>query len=122
QDLPFERLVQELQPAREASRHPIFQVLFALQNVPQEKIELPGLTLGHLGDQAAGGLGPALSRLDLALYLHEAEEGLRGFFQYATDLFDAATVKRLSEHLTQMLMEAVADADRPLSELAMLPE
>ncbi|MCJ9736729.1 condensation domain-containing protein, partial [Bradyrhizobium sp. PRIMUS42] len=122
QDLPFERLVQELQPAREASRHPIFQVLFALQNVPQEKFELPGLTLSKVGDQPVGGVDPSLYRLDLAFYLHEGDEGLHGFFQYATDLFDAATVKRLSEHLTQMLMEAVADADRPLSELAMLPE
>ena len=68
QDLPFEKLVEELQPVRDLSRQPIFQVLFALQNVPQERLQLPGLEL-----RRAGGGRPA-SKFDLSLYVSEVEE------------------------------------------------
>jgi len=123
QDLPFEKLVQVLQPARDMSRHPLFQALFALQNMPQEALELPGLTLSRMGDEVAGGLDPALYRLDLALYLQEAEDGgLVGLLRYATDLFDAATVTRLSGHLKRLLEVVAEDADRPLSTVSLLSE
>src|SRR5450631_1264723 len=123
QDLPFEKVVEALQPARDMSRHPLFQTLFALQNVPQEQLELSGLTLTRIGDGVAGGLDAALYRLDLTLYLQEAEGGgLEGLFQYATDLFDAATIKRLSSHVTRLLEAMAEDADRLLSTVPLLTD
>src|SRR4051794_9730557 len=92
QDLPFEKLVEELRPARDLGRQPIFQVLFALQNVPRERFELPGLTLGLLEGVTR------TSKFDLSLYMHEGPNGLWGTFEYATDMFDRATVARLAGH------------------------
>jgi len=121
QDLPFDRLVEVLQPARDMSRHPLFQTLFALQNTPQGQLVLPGLTLSR--GEVADWLDPGLYRLDLAVYLQEAEgDGLTGLFQYATDLFDAATIERLSSHLTRLLEAVAEDADRRLSTVSLLSE
>src|SRR5262249_29882094 len=78
QDLPFEKLVTELQPLRDLSRQPIFQVLFALQNVPQERFDLPGLEL-----RRAGG-GRPTEKFDLAVFVQERDGRLEGYFEYAT--------------------------------------
>src|SRR5205807_13108 len=85
QDLPFEKLVEELQPVRDLSRPPIVQVMFALQNVPLEMLELPELRLSHTGGEHA------TSKFDLTLFLHEAAGGLHGTVEYAADLFERAT-------------------------------
>jgi len=116
QDLPFEKLVEELQPVRDLSRQPIFQVLFALQNVPQEILDLPGLRLSRIGAPHV------TSKLDLSLYLHEIGGGLLGELEYATDLFDVPTIERMVEHLRMLLAGIVAGPDGRLSELPLLPD
>ena len=97
QDLPFEKLVAELQPVRDLSRQPIFQVLFALQNVPQEGLQLPGLELRRTGG------GRATAKYDLALYVSEVGGALQAYFEYATDLFDGPTIERLAGHWERCL-------------------
>ena len=93
QDLPFERLVEELRPERRLSHNPLFQVMFALQNAPLRAIELPGLTFSPVEFDF-----PA-TRFDLEVFFTETEGGLAVQLTYATDLFDAATIARLEGHL-----------------------
>jgi len=114
QDLPFEKLVEELQPVRDLGRHPIFQALLVLQNVPHERLELPGLQLRRVDGEHV------TSKLDLSLYLDETEQGLRGHIEYAFDLFEDATIARFADHFVRVLNEAVVDPNRRLSELTLL--
>jgi natural product biosynthesis luciferase-like monooxygenase protein/amino acid adenylation domain-containing protein len=114
QDVPFEQLVDVLQPERDLSRNPLFQVLFTLQNTPISIMRLPGLTLTLLdADNGA-------SQFDLALNLTELPEGLSGQLTYNVDLFDAATIARLSGHFCTLLAGIVAEPARPLAELRCL--
>jgi amino acid adenylation domain-containing protein len=114
QDLPFEKLVEELHPERTLSHNPLFQVMFVLQNAPA---------------QAAAAVAasppepqPTLSKFDLTLSFSEHPDGLRGTVEYSTDLFDHATVTRLIGHLTTLLADAAASPERRLPELALLTE
>jgi amino acid adenylation domain-containing protein len=121
QDLPFEKLVEALAPARDTSRTPLFQVMFVLQNAPMDALALPGLTLELLPSGESG------AKLDLTLSLTHAQDGeragLTGSFTYATDLFDEATIIRLGERFTRLLDQALAQPDAPLHALElMLPE
>ncbi|HKI01669.1 MAG TPA: amino acid adenylation domain-containing protein, partial [Thermoanaerobaculia bacterium] len=102
QDLPFEKLVEELVPARDPSRTPVFQVLFALQNAPLGALELPGLTLQAVPVETG------TAKFDLSLLLEGGENGLRGFVEHNADLFDGATVERLFGHLHTLLAGIVA--------------
>ncbi|HEX2569781.1 MAG TPA: non-ribosomal peptide synthase/polyketide synthase [Polyangia bacterium] len=119
QDLPFEKLVEALAVERDMSRTPVFQVMFALQNVPATALELPGLTMRSLGFE--GGI----AKFDLTLSMQEGPDGLRGSFEYNTDLFEAGTIERLAGHF-QTLLEGIAAApaalERPLAELPLLRE
>ena len=114
QDLPFEKLVEELQPERSLSRNPLFQVVLALQNAPVGTLELPGLTLSPLGPEGGA------TRFDLEVHLWDLPDGLRGMALYDRDLFDATTIARLVSHLERELSAAVAGPGRPLSELELL--
>ena len=105
QDVPFEMLVEVLQPERSMSYTPLFQVLFVLQNAPQEKLELPGLTLDLLD------IDSGTAKLDLMLSLEESEEGLEGICEYSTDLFDEATIRRLLGHFETLLEGVVNNPD-----------
>ncbi|WP_315792608.1 non-ribosomal peptide synthetase [Bradyrhizobium sp. SZCCHNRI1002] len=116
QDLPFEKLVEELQPVRDLSRQPVFQVSFSLQNTPQDAIELPVLTLRLLGSEHRTSL------FDLTLFMRETEAGLVGTFEYASDLFDRATIERLAEHFEILLGGIVSTPEARLSELPLLSE
>jgi amino acid adenylation domain-containing protein len=119
QDLPFERLVEELQTERSLSRAPIVQVVLALQNAVSwggGNLHLPGLTLEAL--PAEGGT----AKVDLLLSIAPAPGGLAGVWEYAADLFDATTIGRLSRQLLTLLAGAVADPARPLAELPLLGE
>jgi amino acid adenylation domain-containing protein len=116
QDIPFERLVQELQPGRDLSRNPLFQVLFALQNAPSEKLELPGLTLTPEEFESGS------TRFDLECLMWEQGEGLRGLFVYSEDLFDEATVRRMLASF-EVLLNSIANApDEPINALPFLTE
>jgi amino acid adenylation domain-containing protein len=114
QDLPFERLVEELRPERSLARTPLFQVSFAL-GVEEEVRELaPGLPLSHLD------LAIPISKFDLTLSVEVHGDALVCGFEYRTDLFDRATVARWAGHFTHLLAAAVAAPDLPLQRLDML--
>ncbi|MEA2604412.1 MAG: hypothetical protein QOF89_5404 [Acidobacteriota bacterium] len=114
QDLPFERLVEELKPRRDLSRHPLFQVALALQNVRMGTVAVPGLVFEPLG------LASATTKFDLTFTLFEGEDGLAGQVEHATDLFDAATVERLLGHLRNLLAGIAADPGTPVEDLPLL--
>ena len=116
QDLPFEKLVEELQPERDLSRVPLSQVFFALQNMPQEALELPDLALEQQKVESG------TVKFDLSFFLSEVEQGLRGRLVYNADLFDDDTIERMLGHLQTLLKGIVEDPDRHLSELPLLGE
>ena len=116
QDLPFETIVEELQPERDLSQNPIFQVMFALQNAPSERVELPGLALTVLDAEYR------TTRFDLELHLWEKPNGLGASLFYSTDLFDAATARRLLGHYQTLLAAAVADPARPIAALPLMDD
>jgi amino acid adenylation domain-containing protein len=114
QELPFESLVLALQPERDLSHNPLFQVMFALQNLPEQGLSLPALTISEL-DVERG-----LSKLDLTLDLTDSTDGIAGYFEYSTDLFEAATIARMRGCFLTLLAGIVAAPDRPLSALPLL--
>ena len=114
QDLPFEKLLEALQPPRDLSRTPLFQVLFVLQNTPRQPPELLGLSVDPLE------MAPETANFDVCLNLSETPEGLHGWLEYSTDLFDAATIARMGGHLQTLLEGIVASPHAPLSRLPLL--
>jgi amino acid adenylation domain-containing protein len=117
QDVPFERLVEELKVERSMARHPLFQAMFSM---------IPG---GEPGDGTFAGLRVDASepeagtaKVDLALAASELEGRLRGGFQYASDLFDGATIERMAGHLRALLAAAAADPSVPVSALPMIAD
>uniref|UniRef100_UPI00131B30C1 non-ribosomal peptide synthetase n=1 Tax=Streptomyces sp. NRRL F-5630 TaxID=1463864 RepID=UPI00131B30C1 len=115
QDVPFERLVEELAPARSMSRHPLFQVMLTLQNTPPALFELPGVTT----EPVDAGTVPA--KFDLAFSLEEtfagdgAPGGLAGVLTFAHDLFDTDTAREIAGRLTRVLDALTADPDARIS-------
>ena len=116
QDVPFERLVEELRPDRQSGQNPLFQVVFALQNAPLGELELPGLSLAPVEHDVTA------TRFDLELMLREGEEGLSGAFTYNAELFDAPTVRRLALHFGTLLSGLLKGPGRRLSELPWISE
>jgi amino acid adenylation domain-containing protein len=116
QDVPFEKLVEELQPERDLSRSPLFQVMFNLQNVPQRSLEITGLTLSSIGGDTK------TAKLDLGLSMIEGEDGLAGELEYNTDLFEAATVERMMFHLQNLLAGMWADTEQRVGHIPMLSD
>jgi amino acid adenylation domain-containing protein len=117
QDLPFERLVEELAPRRDLRQTPLFQVMLALQNVPLTPLELPGLRLEPLE------VDSGTAKLDLSLTLVEEEDGgLAGWLEYDRDLFDPATVERIAGHFRNLLTGAQEDPGRRFRSLPLLGE
>nr|QEO74353.1 condensation domain-containing protein [uncultured bacterium] len=115
-DVPFELLVEELQPARRTNDTPFFQTWFVLQNAPFGHLELPGLTLSPfvLASEAA--------QFDLALSMRETESGLTGSVNYSTDLFDAETIEELISRLRVLLETIAAHPERRLLAIHSQPE
>ncbi|MCI0663752.1 MAG: amino acid adenylation domain-containing protein, partial [Acidobacteria bacterium] len=114
QDVPFEMLVEMLQPERDLSYNPLFQVLFALGNTPIPRSQLSKLTLSLLPADGA------TARFDLALDLSEGEAGLRGSIEHNTDLFDLATIARMAAHYQMLLSNAIMHPDQPITTLPLL--
>jgi amino acid adenylation domain-containing protein len=112
QDIPFEQLVEELNPQRSLSHSPLFQVMFALQNMPREGMELQGVRIEPVRYEEKEGEG--VSRFDLTLSLSETESGLLGGLEYNTDLFDRGTVRRLLEHYGRLLSAIIAAPNEPV--------
>src|SRR5262249_61437896 len=111
QDLPFERLVEELQPQRDPSRHPLFQVLFALDLEPGSRVSLSRLTF------STSRIDTGTSKFDLSLNLTEKAGGFEGHLEYSTELFEAATAARLAGHFRTLLEGACADPGRGVAPL-----
>ena len=117
QEVPFERLVEELKIERSLSRHPLFQVIFSMhaEGSGGGGPELQGLQVGY-GEGSTG-----TTKVDITFAVTEGAHGISGVFQYASDLFDAATMARMASHLSVLLDAATADPDRRVSELPLMP-
>jgi acyl-CoA synthetase (AMP-forming)/AMP-acid ligase II/acyl carrier protein len=111
QELPFEKLVEELHPERDLSHNPLFQVMFILQNAPIPSIEIPELTLHPLE------VDSGTSKFDLKFSIWESVEGFNGSLEYKTDLFNAATIKRMIKHFEILLSNVVEQPDIKLNDL-----
>ncbi len=114
QDLPFEKLVEELKPERDMSRNPLFQVMFALQNTPEAELRLAGLHSERLP------LHNGTAKFDLSLALAESPSGLQGVLEYSSDLFDAARIRRLARHYRILLEGLVQAPDSPIWQLPLI--
>jgi len=114
QDVPFERLVEELQPERSLGHMPLFQVWFVLQNAPQPPLALPDLAIRQLD------IDYGMARYDLRLGLAESADWLSGTFEYNSDLFDAATIARMAGLFEALLGAIAARPDMLLDELKAL--
>ena len=114
QDLPFEMLVEALQPERNLSHTPLFQVAFILQNAPKSEVEMTGLTLSHIS--TAG----VTAKFDLTLAMGNTDTGLAGVWEYNTDLFDAGTIERMAGHFVTLLEAIVANPQERISQLPLL--
>ena len=112
QDVPFEQVVEALQPQRSSSHSPLFQVMFILQNSSIRDVELPGVTLAPIE------LGSTIAKFDLTLSITETDQGLVGEWKYNTDLFKEQTIERMIGHF-QNLLEAIVE--NPLTNVSKLP-
>jgi amino acid adenylation domain-containing protein/non-ribosomal peptide synthase protein (TIGR01720 family) len=115
-DLPFEELVKALQPQRDLSHTPLFQVMFVLENAPISKVELPGLTISSFGTERT------TAKFDLTLFIKNTTSGLIAAWQYNTDLFDSGTIERMAGHFVTLLEGVVANPQQQISQLPLLPE
>jgi len=114
QDLPFEQLVEALQPERSLSHQPLFQVMFVVHDASMTTLELPGLTLSSLE------MDSETAKSDLTLSIADGEQGLMGSLEYNTDLFETATITRMLGHFQTLLEGIVANPDQRLSDLPLL--
>jgi len=120
QDVPFERLVEVLNPARSLARHPLFQVMLVLQNNAPVRLELPGLSARFEP------VATASAKFDLSVSVSEqrgadgSPAGIEGVVEYATDLFDRATIEALADRLVRLLEQAVAAPDGAIGRLDLL--
>ncbi|RIK32674.1 MAG: non-ribosomal peptide synthetase [Anaerolineae bacterium] len=117
QDVPFERLVEELQPVRSLSYPPLFQVMFILQNIPPPDLKLRGLEVSQIMDVSS-----KTSKYDLTLSMLERPEGLFTLFEYNPDLFEQATINRMAGHLEVLLRGIISDPEQPIGDLPILTE
>ncbi|WP_424102173.1 non-ribosomal peptide synthase/polyketide synthase [Moorena producens] len=114
QDVPFEQVVEALQPQRSLSHSPLFQVMFVLQNAPMGKLDLPGLSLSQLNQQST------IAKFDLTLSMMETELGLVGTWEYNTDLFDGSTIARMATHFQNLLSAIVDNPQQVVEQLPLL--
>jgi len=116
QDVPIEKLVEELQPERDLSYSPLFQVAFALQNGLTQTLQLPGLTLNF------NEIHTETANFDLTLFLEETDRGLTATWEYSTNLFQPSTIARMHGHFQILLEGIIANADTRISELPLLSD
>ena len=115
QDIPFERMVEELAPERDLSRNPLFQVMFVWQNLPpMDQVELSALRVRSLPQDIS------TVKFDLTLNIADYGEELRGSMDYSTDLFEGATVRQMLRHLEQVLEQMTTNSEQRLSEVDLL--
>ncbi|MBW4602159.1 MAG: amino acid adenylation domain-containing protein [Calothrix sp. FI2-JRJ7] len=114
QDLPFEKLVEELQPSRDLSYNPLFQVMFVLQNVPKPNLSSSDVSISY--EEGYNGT----SKFDLTLFMEDSEQGLVATCEYNTDLFNTDTVTRMLGHFQTLLESIVSDPEQCISKLQLL--
>jgi amino acid adenylation domain-containing protein len=117
QEVPFEKLLEELRLDRNLSHTPLFQALFVLHNYPLQAVELSRVTLAPLDEESSG---EAHVNFDLELILREMDEEVLGVAGYNAELFDAGTIERLIRHLKALLEAALRESERPVHELPLL--
>lgn len=116
QSVPFEKLVDELQPNRNISFPPLFQVLFDYNNVPMPDLDLPGLSASRVE------LDAGTAKFDLSLELTEFKNEIRGFLEYSTEIFDATTIQRMARHFECLLKSIAADPKQLVSHLSLMSD
>jgi len=116
QDLPFEKLVEELQPERNLNQTPLFQVMFGFQNARKQRETIPGLTVTPVD------AGTVTAKFDLTLSMNEGEKGITGELEYNSDLFKVTTIDRLLAHYRTLLEAMVDDPDQRLSDVEILSD
>ena len=115
QDIPFERLVEELNPRRDTSRNPLFQVSFAWENVPDDIVNLPGLKVEKLP------VAMGTAKFDLTLTVRDLPEESSAVLEYDEDLFDAGTVERMLGHFQTILQQLAANPEQSIAKVSLLP-
>nr|AVI26393.1 nonribosomal peptide synthase [Candidatus Entotheonella serta] len=114
QDVPFEQLVEELQPARNLNHTPLFQVMFVLRNITDDTVTLPGLTLAPWRQEST------VAKFDLTLSMVTTEDDIEGVLEYDTELFDHTTIARFIRHYGQLLREMAAAPSHSVTDLALI--
>jgi amino acid adenylation domain-containing protein len=113
-NLPFEKLLEELAPERSLSYHPLFQVMFVLQNSPAQRLNLFELTAQPIISEQS------TAKFDLTLSMQDNEQGLNGAWEYSYDLFETETIQRLSGHFKNLLVGIIAQPENPISQLPLM--
>jgi amino acid adenylation domain-containing protein len=116
QDVPFEQVVEALQPQRSLAYSALFQVMFILQNAPMAEVKLPGVTLTQLNQQST------IAKFDLTVSVIETDQGLVGSWEYNTDLFDGSTIEQMAEHFQNLLSAIVENPSQTVGELPLLTQ
>jgi len=116
QDIPFEKIVEELHPQRDLSHTPVFQVMFSLQNTPADTPAFPHLTISAME------VDSGTSKFDLTLDLQEATSGLLGWFEYCTDLFSPEYIARMTGHFLTLVEAIAQNPDQKIGALTLLTE
>ncbi|TCP54489.1 amino acid adenylation domain-containing protein [Tumebacillus sp. BK434] len=114
QDMPFVKLVEEVQPNRDVNVSPLIQAMFVLQNAPKPSATFNGLTVSMMGIESK------TAKFDVSLFLTEDQDGLEGVFEYNTDLFDAETIERMGTHYCNLLAAVLHSPDTRIDELVFL--
>ena len=114
QDLPFEILIEQLHPERNLNFSPLFQIMFAFQNIPAQDLALPGITATALN------IKQVAAKFDLTLFLEETNTGLNGIVEYNTDLFKELTLQRLIAHLQLVLEKVATDPQQKISTIPLV--
>ena len=117
QDIPFEQVVELVQPVRSLAHSPLFQVMFSWENNPAARLQLPGVETQQLRSGS-----DVKAKFDMTLFLREAGEGIVGGVVYATTLFERSTIERYLGYLQRLLEGMVADEEQLVGRLAILPE
>jgi non-ribosomal peptide synthetase component F len=116
QEMPFEKLVEEIQPERELGQMPLFNITFGVQNAPVEEVRLSGLEISPVATEQES------ARFDLTLWITEGAEALEAGWTYSTDIFDEETIIRLHGHLESLLFNIAARPDATLDDIELLSD
>jgi amino acid adenylation domain-containing protein len=116
QEVPFEKLVEEMAPERSLSHTPLFQVMFVMQNEPRTELEMSGVGVSAVGTQSG------TAKFDVTMAITEAEGGLRGGIEYNTDIYEAETIERMAGHFERILESMVERPEQRVGEIEMLTE